>query len=42
MFLKKSPKTSEVIAESFIRILIDGPEVSLSGSPIVSPLTAAL
>lgn len=27
---------------SLIRILSEGPEVSLSGSPIVSPITAAL
>jgi len=38
----KVPKISEVIAESFIRMLIDGPLVSLRGSPTVSPTTAAL
>lgn len=27
---------------SLIRMLSEGPEVSLSGSPIVSPITAAL
>jgi len=37
----KLPKTREVMAESLIRILIAGPEVSLSGSPTVSPTTAA-
>jgi hypothetical protein len=37
----KLPKTREVIAESLIRILMAGPEVSLSGSPTVSPTTAA-
>jgi len=37
----KLPKTNEVIAESLIRMLMEGPEVSLSGSPTVSPITAA-
>jgi hypothetical protein len=32
---------SEVIAESLIKMLMDGPEVSFKGSPIVSPVTAA-
>ena len=35
------PKTREVIADNLTRILIDGPEVSLRGSPTVSPSTAA-
>lgn len=35
-------KTIETIESSLIRILIDGPEVSFSGSPTVSPTTAAL
>lgn len=35
-------KTSERIALNLIRILSAGPEVSLSGSPTVSPITAAL
>jgi len=39
---KEDPKTSEVIADSLMRMFIDGPEVSLSGSPTVSPTTAAL
>jgi len=42
VFPKKSPNTSEIIADSFIRIFIDGPDVSFSGSPTVSPTTAAL
>jgi hypothetical protein len=37
----KLPKTSEVIAESLIKMLMAGPDVSLSGSPTVSPTTAA-
>jgi hypothetical protein len=40
--MKKVPNTREVIAESLMRMLILGPEVSLSGSPTVSPTTAAL
>ena len=42
VLLKKSPNTSEVMAESLIKILIEGPEVSFNGSPTVSPVTAAL
>jgi hypothetical protein len=38
----KDPKTNEVMAESFTRMLIDGPEVSFNGSPTVSPITAAV
>lgn len=34
--------TRDTIVISLIRILIDGPEVSLNGSPTVSPTTAAL
>ena len=30
-----------MIAESFTKILRDGPEVSFNGSPTVSPITAA-
>jgi hypothetical protein len=41
-FLKKEPNTSDVIADNFIRMLMEGPEVSLRGSPTVSPITAAL
>ena len=35
------PKTREQIAESLIRMLMDGPEVSFRGSPTVSPTTEA-
>jgi hypothetical protein len=35
-------KIRERIAISFIKIFKDGPDVSLSGSPTVSPTTAAL
>ncbi len=34
--------TMETMLISFIRILSEGPEVSLNGSPTVSPVTAAL
>ena len=34
--------TSETIVISLIRILIDGPDVSLNGSPTVSPTIVAL
>ena len=34
--------TSPIKHVSLIRIFIDGPEVSLNGSPTVSPVTAAL
>ena len=34
--------TIETVAANVIRILNDGPAVSLSGSPTVSPMTAAL
>jgi len=39
--LMKLPKTRDVMAESLIKMLIAGPDVSLSGSPTVSPTTAA-
>jgi len=39
--VKKDPNTRETIAESLMRMLIAGPEVSLRGSPTVSPTTAA-
>mmetsp|Transcript_40021 Transcript_40021/g.73920 ORF Transcript_40021/g.73920 Transcript_40021/m.73920 type:complete len:324 (+) Transcript_40021:319-1290(+) len=42
MDMKKSAKTTEIMAMSFMRMLRAGPEVSLSGSPTVSPTTAAL
>ena len=42
-YLWKAPaKTREVMAMSFIRMLIEGPLVSFRGSPTVSPTTAAL
>ena len=34
--------TNDTIVISLIRMLIDGPDVSLNGSPTVSPTTAAL
>ena len=34
--------TMDTILVSFMRMLMDGPEVSLNGSPTVSPMTAAL
>ena len=40
--MNSDAKTREMMAWSFITILIAGPEVSLSGSPTVSPMTAAL
>ena len=39
---KRGAKTTERMAMSFIRMLSAGPDVSLSGSPTVSPVTAAL
>jgi hypothetical protein len=41
-FEKYLQKTSDRMAMSFIRMFRLGPDVSLSGSPIVSPITAAL
>src|SRR5690606_16434797 len=38
----KGTKTKLKIAMSFIRMLSEGPDVSLNGSPTVSPTTAAL
>ena len=41
--LAMSPaNTIDTIDTSLIRMLIDGPDVSLNGSPMVSPTTAAL
>jgi hypothetical protein len=34
--------TSPIKQVNLIKIFIDGPEVSLNGSPTVSPVTAAL
>lgn len=50
LFYRKSPpiltnsgaNTSETTVISFISMFSDGPEVSLNGSPTVSPVTAAL
>lgn len=39
---KKGAKTSDSTAMSLMRMLRDGPDVSLRGSPTVSPITAAL
>jgi len=39
---KNCAKTRERIAINLIKILREGPEVSLRGSPTVSPMTAAL
>ena len=39
---KNGANTRDTIVISLIKILIDGPEVSLNGSPTVSPTTAAL
>ena len=41
-FTIKPAKTMETMVKSLIRMLTDGPEVSLNGSPTVSPTTAAL
>jgi len=40
--LMKLPKTRDMMADSFTTMLRDGPEVSFSGSPTVSPVTAFL
>mmetsp|Transcript_5806 Transcript_5806/g.19190 ORF Transcript_5806/g.19190 Transcript_5806/m.19190 type:complete len:336 (-) Transcript_5806:574-1581(-) len=42
MDMKKSAKTREMMAMSFIRMFKAGPLVSFRGSPTVSPITAAL
>lgn len=39
---KKGANTNDSTAMSLIKMLSDGPDVSLRGSPIVSPITAAL
>lgn len=39
---KKGAKTNDSTAMSLMRIFRDGPDVSFSGSPMVSPMTAAL
>jgi len=38
---KTLAKQSEMMAESLMRMLREGPLVSFSGSPTVSPITAA-
>ena len=38
---KKGANTSDSTAMSLIKMLLAGPEVSFSGSPTVSPMTAA-
>ena len=40
LLTKDCPNTSDVIAISLIKMLIEGPEVSFMGSPTVSPITA--
>jgi len=39
---KKGAKTRDSTAMSLMRMFNEGPEVSFNGSPIVSPITAAL
>jgi len=39
---KASANIRDVIADSLMRMLIEGPDVSFNGSPTVSPVTAAL
>lgn len=39
---KKGAKTRDSTAMSLMRMFNEGPEVSLRGSPMVSPMTAAL
>lgn len=41
MAWKYSANTKEMIAMSFMRMFREGPDVSFSGSPTVSPTTAA-
>ena len=40
-YINSGANTNEITVISLIKILIDGPLVSLKGSPTVSPLTAA-
>ena len=40
--MKKGTKTKLSIADSLTSMFREGPEVSLNGSPTVSPTTAAL
>jgi hypothetical protein len=39
--INSGANTSETMVINFIRMLRDGPDVSLKGSPTVSPTTAA-
>ena len=39
--INNGPKISEITAINFNRMFSDGPDVSLNGSPTVSPVTAA-
>ena len=40
-YINKGPNIKETIAISLSKILRAGPDVSLNGSPTVSPVTAA-
>jgi hypothetical protein len=40
-FPNKGPNINDTTVKSFINILMEGPDVSLKGSPTVSPTTAA-
>ena len=42
VYTKAEANTSETIVVTFMSMFIAGPEVSLKGSPTVSPTTAAL
>ncbi len=42
LLMMKEANTMETMERSFIRMLMEGPDVSLKGSPTVSPTTAAL
>lgn len=39
---KKEAKIKEKIADNLTKMFNEGPEVSFKGSPMVSPITAAL
>ena len=41
-YINKGAITKLTIAITFIRIFMEGPDVSFKGSPTVSPTTAAL
>ena len=42
MDMNRGANTRDTTVISLIRMLMEGPEVSLKGSPTVSPTTAAL